>query len=252
MGNKYWVLILIIALFSLPANSQDTRIWSGHKSGWTYWKPYVHPINTPWSVEARSGISIYTGELSNLQEGNLQNGYRNFSWGLGLDYRVTHFIKIALKAKRFRLASHSEPEFWANRSFSTKNIQYTISLEHSFIPHGAFEELEKRVNPYISLGLGFNRYRTTLMDPPQTNSLEIKESTIVIPLGLGVAYFINQSTHLAIEGHFYATGSDSLDGTYLSTGSQGKNDGYFMLELKYCWQVANGFKYKNHLKRKGM
>ena len=44
---------------------------------------------------------------------------------------------------------------------------------------------------------------------------------------------------------------NNIDGTFLGSGSA-PNDGYLLVELKYNWQIANGFVYKNHLKRQGM
>jgi len=186
-----------------------------------------------------------------MGDGNLQNGYKNFGWGLGLDYRLTHYIKVAAKMKRFRLASASDPEFWGNRSFSTKNLQYTISLEHNIFKHADYEDLSRRINPYLSLGLGWNQYRVIVSDPPNEPTPEVKESTMVFPMGGGISFFINETTQVGLEAHYYATSSDNLDGTFLGNSSD-PNDGYLLIEIKYNWQIANGFVYKNHLKRRGM
>jgi len=245
--------VLLIAC-SLPtgwAHGQTIKAYRKHNPNLTYFTPYAHPINTNFSVEARTGVAIYTGDLSAPGDQKLQNGYKNFSWGLGLDYRITHYIKLAAKMKRFRLASSSEPEFWGNRSFSTKNLQYSLSLEHNIFKHADHEDLSRRINPYLSLGIGWNQYRVTVNDPPLEPTTEIKESTMVFPMGGGIGFYINQTTHVALEAHYYATGSDNLDGTFLPSGD-GLNDGYLLIELKYNWQIANGFVYKNHLKRKGM
>ncbi|MDH3709310.1 MAG: DUF6089 family protein [Cyclobacteriaceae bacterium] len=244
------IIIPLLGLLALVASAQGPT--ADHiKKGRSYWRLYAHPINTAFSIEARAGLTAYTGELSSLKDGKLQNGYGNFSWGAGLDYRLTHFIKLAVKFKRFRLASESDPEFWNNRSFTSKNMQYTFSIEHNFFPHGALEDLDQRVNFYVSIGVGLLKYRTTVSDPPQGDDMTFKESTLVVPLGAGVSVHINRTTHLALEGHFYSTSSDNLDGTFLGSGEGGQNDGYFMLEVKYCWQIADAFNYNRHLRRIG-
>ncbi len=249
--GKFWCLLGVSCLCTLNFHGQTIKAYRKHNSKINYLTPYAHPINTNFSIEARAGIAIYTGELSALNDGDLQNGYKNFGWGLGVDYRITHYLKVAAKMKRFRLASSSEPEFWSNRSFNTKNIQYSLSFEHNLFKHADHEDLSRRVNPYLSLGIGRNQYRVTVSDPPNEPTDEIKETALVFPMGGGVGYYINQTTHVALEVHYYATNSDNLDGTFLGSGD-GVNDGYLMVELKYNWQIANGFVYKNHLKRQGM
>lgn len=249
MTWRSFLVVPLLGVLPLVVSAQGPT-YDRLKKGRSYWKLYAHPINTPFSVEARLGMTAYTGELSSLKDGDLQNGYGNFSWGLGADYRLTHFIKLALKAKRFKLASESEPEFWNNRSFTSKNMQYTLSIEHNIFPHGALEDLDQRINAYFTLGIGLLRFKTTVSDPPLDDPQTIKESTVVFPLGAGVSFFINRTTHLALEGHFYNAASDNLDGTAVgSTG--GQNDGYFLLEIKYCWQIADAFRYNRHLKRMG-
>ena len=241
------ILVVMTMIMPVILLAQGPTASRKLKKGRSYGKIYAHPINTSFSVEARLGLAAYTGELASLKDASLQNNYGNLAWGVGLDYRLTHFIKFALKAKRIKLASESEPEFWNNRSFSTKGNQFTFSIEHNIFPHGFLEDLDQRANVYFSAGIGVLFYETTVQDPPNSPNT-IKDNTMIFPLGVGVTYFLNRTTHLAIEGHFYETSSDELDGT---PSSGDKSDAYFLLEVKYCWQIASGFAYKRHLKRLG-
>ena len=178
--------MLLGAVIGLQLQAQTIKAYRKHNPNLSYLSPYAHPINTRFSIEARTGVAIYTGELSALNDGNLQNGYKNFGWGVGLDYRLTHYLKVAAKVKRFKLASASAPEFWGNRSFSSKNLQYSISLEHNIFKHADHEDLSRRINPYFSVGIGWNQFRVTVNDPPNEPTPETKETTMVFPVGGGV------------------------------------------------------------------
>ncbi len=239
---KNSLCLLLFLYLSLHSGTAQMRYQQPHQN---YFRAYAHPINTNWSVAIAGGVAIYTGELSNLGDGDLQHGYGNFSWGMDIDYRLTQFLKLSAKFRGFALASDSEPEFWNNRSFTSKNRQYTLSLEHNVFPHHQIESSSKKVNFYLSAGVGFNRFRTTVDDPPLESGVVFQESTLVVPIGAGVAYYLNPNTSIRFQGHFYHSSSDLLDGTTLG---QGPNDGYLILELQYHWQIANGFVYKNYLR----
>ena len=175
----------------------------------------------------------------------------NLSFGAALDYRLTHFHKLVLAYRRSNLTSESLPQFWGERSFSSKNSLLSVSLEHGLFKHGDFEELHRKFNVSASIGLGLNWYRTRLNDVPEEIPEELSGTAIAIPMGLGVSYHFSQTQQLALWGTYVPVQTDSLDGSSLNQAND-QNDAYFVIELRYQWQIANGFVYKNHLKRKGM
>jgi hypothetical protein len=219
--------------------------------GQGYLESYAHPINTPISIQTHIGLAIYSGELSNPGQGELQNNYMNLSFGAGVDYRLTHYHKLVLGYRRSNLASESLPQFWGERSFSSKNSLLSLSLEHGLFKHRDYEELHRRFNLWASLGIGINWYRTLLSDLPQEEPTEIKGTVVSFPLGVGLSYRLTPTQQIALWGTYIPVQSDLLDGSSLHQTND-PNDLYLVIELKYQWQIANGFVYKNHLKRKGM
>ena len=216
-----------------------------------YWDGYSHAINTPVGVQTFIGSATYSGELSSPRQGDLQNNYMNLSFGAAVDYRLTHYHKLVLGYKRSTLSSESLPQFWGDRSFSSKNSLLSISLEHGLFKYGDYEDLHRRFNISASIGLGLNWYRTLLSDTPQEVPVEVSGTAAAIPMGVGLSYHLSQTQQLALWGTYVPLQTDLLDGSSLNQANN-QNDAYFVIEIRYQWQIANGFVYKNHLKRKGM
>jgi hypothetical protein len=124
---------------------------------------------------------------------------------------------------------------------------------HDFISKRATEAFERRLNPYIGVGLGLVRFEPR--DPATGESLRngrealglktYGNKALVIPICFGVQYTLFEDTWVGVEATYHFTTTDYLDNSAPQIGSA--KDGYYLFGVRAGIQLYQHFNYRNYL-----
>jgi uncharacterized membrane protein YgcG len=195
----------------------------------------------PFNYTFGGGLSLYSGDLCK----NL--GCNNFSYhaGIGANYRILPRIIVGGEFNYFTLSADDE--------VLSRSISFTSS-NFEFIGYGRFYIIDdiirvardrsrkpKIFKPYVSLGAGLMYYNPTSFYTPNPlyDTLPHLEEGVgyprigfMIPLGVGISWFISHKISLITEVNYRYTFSDYLDDVGAVRGNPGKKDAYALVSLK--------------------
>ena len=98
------------------------------------------------------------------------------------------------------------------------------NLDFDFIP---------RTNVFVSGGVGFTFFNPKVQGFAQNapdKTADIPKAMVTIPLGIGVHFDMSPQWSLSLQGSYYITSTDYLDGVSIA-GTPGNNDYYFFYGL---------------------
>lgn len=163
------------------------------------------------------GASNYTGDIVKLVD------VRNFRPAGQAYFRFNFNQAVCLKlATSLGVLTASDSKYnnpmadYRKAEFSTFYTDVNTMIEYNFLDFAYTEKSNgKHFSPYITAGLGFLSYKSTIADP------DYKVNTVaepVIPFGGGFKYRTN--AHLIFSFQFIAnkTFTDAIDGIYNQTG----------------------------------
>lgn len=153
------------------------------------------------SLHPAIGVTQITGdsELSDAGPG--------FGGELGIQFRLGKTISIISYAGLYQLNEVTQDE-----PFTTTYIPLSLNLRFNFFPNSRF-------NFYPEIGYGTAKFNLDNKGKqlPGRQESSISEWTEIIPLGIGVEYYINNRISLGISGHFTTASTDLLDNIEQST-----------------------------------
>lgn len=169
------------------------------------------------------GLNTYFGELTNL--GSDTKVLLGLSTSLGYEHLFTD--KIALRAslsiysiKGADSLAITGDRIRRNLSFKATNVEFTGQALYYLYRHPASGYKDRAfANPYVHLGLGVttNKPKATLagtdyeLRPMRLEGIEYGTLAVVIPVGLGVNFFINRYVDLQLELQYTAALTKYLD-----------------------------------------
>jgi len=93
--------------------------------------------------------------------------------------------------------------------------------------------LGRRWVPYVSVGIGATFFNPTLVSATPVNT-DYSKAALIIPVGLGIKYYMNDKWVLGLEGMIIPSTTDYLDGASRRTDT---NDWYASLSLSVGYRL---------------
>ena len=234
---------------------QPNSAWA-QISDQSLFKSYAHPLLSRYALVVGGGLSGYNGDLNRPADFRLQNNYLNPSLYLGLDFLATNYLSIRWQNMVGQLKGKAKPGNWGGLSFRTHYVSSEISLVLQAISEKRMEKEDLHWNPYAMVGVGGMYYQVrTQIDSTLRAGLERfterpkSPATLIVPVGIGLAWRVNQRTKVALETVYGFMGTDFIDGASLRDDPEPGKDNYFTLRLRVSWQLYRRFHYKQYLKR---
>lgn len=208
-----------------------------------------------WEIGTTLGGSLYNGDID-VTAATAGNEIR-FSGGIFVRYHVNNWFGLRIQANAGTLFADEKhfgtSEWKTKRGYSFSSPIYEIAILPQVHPFrlGSFE-------PFVFLGLAGASFDPTTQynEPNPTADLEpdiqqrialdkaaiFSRTTLAIPLGGGVQWFVNDRFAVGAEFGGRKTFSDYLDKIHASSGGSA-NDFYFFggLTLSYFFGGGNGF-----------
>ena len=192
---------------------------------------YSRRRDRKWMFSYGMGFSTYHGDLYAFDQDKLQG--INFNAGIGLRRKFGSQLSIRADFNIYKLQAADSLEHNSglfptndppdraqrNLSFRAKNIELSLMAIFNLIPVNGSYTRRPILNPYIFLGIGFssNNPQAFFQDewhnlrPLQTEGIQYKGSTLVIPYGVGLRLKANQFIDILFEIGRRSTATDYLD-----------------------------------------
>jgi OOP family OmpA-OmpF porin len=130
----------------------------------------------------------------------------NIGYGLEISKQLSHFTSLQLNGFRSRLES-SEPQF----GFNSNITQLDARLRFNITNGGIFNS-RKNTQLYAFVGYGILWYDSEQSyNNTSISTYSTKNSTRVIPLGIGAKYRLGNKTSISIDLSYNQTNTDELD-----------------------------------------
>jgi hypothetical protein len=218
---------------------------------------YAQPDLSHWQIGFNAGLFIYQGDLSPSHFGS----YKTMKPGLAVyASRILSpsFIlrtNLALGSLKGDDAKYSSPEWRQQRNFNFTSPVTEVSellVWNIFKNNG--NEAGRRFSPYLFGGAGVSflkvkrdysklnaayfedesRLQTGLAVDTATNT---PRKILVIPVGIGVEYYLSPKIALTAEANFRHTFTDYLDG-FSQAADPGKKDFYYSLTIGMVYKFG--------------
>jgi outer membrane protein OmpA-like peptidoglycan-associated protein/opacity protein-like surface antigen len=181
-------------------------------------------------VTAQTGPGFYFGEFNSLDYQNTFSPSLGYDQDLGVKYNIASNFTIGAEAGLMRL-SYDVNDFMRSRYSQTffgppgtptypgspvavtpqnhiDATKFLLFAQTHFQPYNS-------VVPYFTLGIGVINFKATndQGDELPTNITgTFSKKSLIVPIGAGVQYFLNDQFSLHLQGQFYLTSTDYLDG----------------------------------------
>jgi hypothetical protein len=222
----------------------------------SFFKPYAHPLLSRYALVVGGGLSGYNGDVNRPADFRLQNNYLNPSLYLGLDFLATNHVSVRWQNTVGQLRGKARPGNWGDLSFRTRYVSSEIDLVLQAISEKRMEKEDLHWNPFVTAGVGALYYQVrTRIDSTLRAGLEGVTQrpkypvTLIVPVGIGLAWRVNERAKVTLETVYGFTGTDFMDGASLRADPEPGKDNYFALSLKVSWRLYRRFHYKQYLKR---
>jgi hypothetical protein len=197
-----------------------------------------------WQFGFNGGTLVYLGTLSPTAAGSYKTLKPSF--GLYLSKVLNPSLLLRTNLTFGQIAGdenkYAEPAYHQQRqlSFSTPVAELSELLVWNILANNSNQN-DYRFSPYAFGGIGVNFISVNRLSNPslpfftndpvaaaglaQDLATQSPESILVIPMGIGVEYFISDRLSLTAETNFRYTSTDYLDG-FSKVSSTAKNDYY--------------------------
>jgi opacity protein-like surface antigen len=182
------------------------------------------------SISAEIGPGMYFGEFNSLDYQNTFSPSTGYDEGLNVTYNPSRNFTIGLGVGRMRLVydvydvirARYQASFFGPIGTPTypgspvaitpqNNIDVT---KYILFARTNFQPMNSLV-PYFTIGLGlmsFNATNGAGEDLPTNITGTYSHKALLVPLGGGLEYYINEDFSLHLQGLIYLTSSDYVDG----------------------------------------
>lgn len=199
-----------------------------------------------WQIGANVGIIIYQGDLTPTLFGDYRIDKPTF--GLNISRILTPAFKLRTAISLGKINGdeniYPKPTYRQQRNlkFSTPIAEITEVLIWNFLDHK--EDINyKRFSPYILAGVGVSflnikrsstNINATFLENESQAAIGLAQdlqttppkTILVLPMGLGVEYYVSPSVSLNLEMNFRYTRTDYLDG-FSKIANPNVNDYYY-------------------------
>ncbi len=201
------------------------------------------PDPKAWTVGAKGGVNIYFGDLKYWDYiPNTKYGELTYGGGISIGKYLSPKFSITTDLGYFNL-SGTKRNNSTYRTFDTKYQFANINLNINFLQVMQKRPKLNRLSAWGSIGIGYARWKSILYDTKNLDTLNTVYwgekkylSTLAIPAGLHLKYFINKNFSLDAHSSLVFVNSDLLDA---------KADGN---KIDYFWHTGVGVNYHFSLK----
>lgn len=174
------------------------------------------------------GMSTYQGDLNSVTYDNLSL-FTELNTAIGLNYafNITNQFSVGVNYLTTKLAGsdNNYNELWHNRrGFSFTNTVHEVALRADYEP---FKFQKSKVKPYLFGGVGVvvgnaktdflsGNFNDKWSETIAIDNANRKNSSLVIPLGAGLRYYITPQISIKMEAAFRVGMNDYLDGVSAS------------------------------------
>lgn len=237
--KKSFILILFAVVQSLFSQSKGQTEYSGFFDSYYF--------RGPLNILLGGGVSAYNGDLSKPKP--------SYVFGGGVSYKVWPRTYFGAQLNYLNLA--------ANDGDSIRNISFTNNmtefyaycrfniLDRKMLKNMDIKRKEMSIRPYLTLGIGTNRYsvtsKTTNPDwdkDAKPENAKYPKFGFFIPAGVGIAFFVTHRISILAEFNYRYPFTDYLDD--VSARGNSKKDIYYTGELKIQYSPMAPKRKKKH------
>ena len=208
------MVLLCVSQFVVGQGISKKREYSGFFDSFYY--------RGPLAITVGGGTAIYKGEIS---KGGL--GGPGIDINLGANYKIWPRIIVGLEFNYLTLGGKTGTADSIGTSFVGSdwgiNLYGRYYLIDDIIRKAKDRRSNQKVKPYITIGLGFIKYKAALSPFGASSGL-----TPVFPGGLGIEFKISPKLQIIPEVTYNYTLSDKLDASSVKKGK----DAYILAGLK--------------------
>jgi OOP family OmpA-OmpF porin len=211
---------------------------------------YFSKINPAKKFSAGINLGL-TNSFTDAPANNAGNAF-----GLNVKYSLSH--SVGLRAS-FALGSlvgdRSETDY--NKSYSFENNFSAIDLSAVFtLGNISFLRPVRNLQYFATVGIGSinNDAEGTFSDPadipsPPNNTDDNKytESSLFIPIGLGLRYNLNENFDIGLNSQFNFTSSDDIDGFNYNLGANKSSDYFVTTGISVSYKFGTDKSQTSHL-----
>lgn len=210
-------------------------------------------FNSKYEVGINIGTFIYYGDLTPSRIGSWKTP--GFVWGLTGLKHLTQTISARLDMNFGKLrgdeVKYSSPEYRQYRAFAFNSLVREVALSAEWSPLGR----DRKLSPYLFGGMGYasmkitrdySRFNTDYFvgEPSLKESLaqdaetSLPKGVLIVPIGIGLKYTLNNKFSLHAEAAQRITRSDYIDG-FSYSGNPDKKDSYSKISLGIRYSIGN-------------
>jgi hypothetical protein len=205
-------------------------------------------IKDNWSVTAQIGLSIFRGDFD---VNSMVTFPGEFGFAVNKQLLSTGMLNGAVKGQfNFGQLKGSKNDYSFENKYKEGCLNFQVILNTWVNRNFRFE----KVRPYAFTGVGFINYRVLLRNPdgyvengygykvvegdPEGNGKNPEkdkaETDLMIPLGVGLNYKLNQNINLELEASSRFINSDKLDARV-----RYENDKYWFISVGITYMFSN-------------
>lgn len=212
--RKNYIFIILCCFLSLPAFSQS----------WTLKEPYQLNFKNRHEVSLFAGMASYSGDLNSVTDENLSY-LSEVHTAVGLGYTLNVINQLSVSLGYFTTKISGDDANYADRDHLKRNISFTNRI-HEFAVRFDYEPFQwqnSKFMPYVlgGVGLVIGNANTDFTSNISSDSWQAKiaqdvqnkkNTSLSIPLGLGIRYYATSNVSIKLEGSFRVGMNDYLDG----------------------------------------
>lgn len=203
----------------------------------------------PFQLTLGVGTALYDGDLGNSPS----NNFYSPAFSLGLRYRLSPHWHIGSEASYVKLGSRDQATergfaFTTNAGVGTATLRYDLIADQSvfaasladapifqaYVQGGAGLIL---FDPNVYIGTERPTKNTTYLTPERNDFPAVSG---VAQIGGGLSARLTDMLTAGIEGNYYFSTTDHLDGVHARLGgASANNDGYGTIMLRLDYSLAN-------------
>ena len=172
-------------------------------------------MSYPFQIEVGLGSSMYHGDLTLGTKGLKAE----FALNIGLKYYLSNQLAFIPRLGLSKLSGNDALGDNTLRNLSFETDLYYLSMNFSYNFYKNTYRSPRKIWPYAIVGLGASSFNPKAelegemlaLQPLQTEGIAYSRVTLIIPVGVGVRYKVQEGIELGIEYSWSYTFTDYLD-----------------------------------------
>lgn len=163
------------------------------------------------------------------------------AFGLSFRFALTHAVSLELEGVKSWMNSSNSDKY--KREFKNSFMAYSGRVVYSFYNVGGFRQFLPGFSPYISVGIGqmFNDVSAVKTGTSNVRNSQPNKSTVLaLPIGAGIKFFLGSHFDLSLQGDYYLTKNDILDGFQPSVNGNFFQDRFLTVLLGLSYKFGKG------------